>query len=186
MLYGSSLAPLRTAAAARDVSLLQSVIETFPADVRDVARRGATTLFAPDSAGKPESEDQVHVVSALARVLGVERDESMIADGGWKDEAWEDYFQSVRDDLDDRARELFGLLAHKNRPLFGTSIQTSWSYYGYLLLNEVRELLAALERLQEARPEVASPGFIDGFHSELVGWLRQVVDRQTDLWLFAS
>lgn len=168
------------------MSLVNRVVETFKPEHRDLARREATALFASDSANKPESEDQVHIVSAMARILGVQRNEAMIADGDWGDRAWEDYFKGVRESLDGRARELFGFLAQQKRPLFGSSIQTTWAYYGYLLLDEVQELLAALQRLEQARPGVASAEFIDGFHSELVEWLRQAVDRQTDLWLFAA
>lgn len=46
-------------------------------------------------------------------------------------------------------------------------------------------MLAALEQAAADHPEIASTGFIDGFHNELVGWLRQVEERKTDLWLYA-
>jgi len=192
MLYATNVKPLLAAASSRDLSLVERIVDWFrnnlpdpKPDTLDMARRETERLLSGAQAGRPESEDHVGIVSALAQLLGVQNHEAMIADGDWKWLAWDDYFEEAGPLLSTSAREQFGQLAHGERPLFGSAIESGWSYYGYLLNNEVQQLLAALEQAAADHPKIASTEFIDGFHNELVGWLHQVEERKTDLWLFA-
>lgn len=102
MLYATDVRPLLSAASSRDVSLVERVVDWFRNNLRDpkpdtldMARREAELLLSGAHAGRPESEDHVGIVSELAQLLGVQNHEAMIADGGWKWSAWDDYFEEA-------------------------------------------------------------------------------------------
>jgi hypothetical protein len=193
MLFASRLEPLLSAAESQDVTLVPKILEWFRANLNEpdaatlgLVEREAGRLLRGDVRGQAESEDHVHIVSAVAQILGVREESSMIADGNWKQGAWDTYFERIEDVIDSGTSLQFGHLVQCTRPVFGASISTSWAYYGYLFRREAAELLAGLNAAAAAHPEIASSTFIDGFHNELSGWVQQALDRRTDLWLFAS
>ena len=193
MLFASRIEPLISVANSRDVSLVPKIVEWFRTNLRNpepstihMVEREADRLLSGKIEGQPESEDHVHMISALAEILGVQRTASMIADGDWKQGAWDAYFDGIKVFIDPGTFTRFGQLVQCKRPLFGSSIDTSWSYYGYLFHEEARQLLEGLSSAAASHPEIASGSFIDGFHNEITGWLQQVLDRRSDLWLFAS
>jgi hypothetical protein len=193
MLFASRLEPLICAVETRDVSLVPRVVEWFHANLKNpdpatlnMVKREAERLLSGMLKGQAESENHVHIVSALANILAVQDEASMIADGDWKQTAWDTYFDAIKMLIDPETSEHFGQLAQRKRPLFGSSIETTWPYYGYLLREEVYQLLAGLNSIAISHPEIASESFIDGFHNEITGWLRTVQERTTDLWLFAA
>ena len=193
MLFASRIGPLILAAESRDVSLVPRIVDWFRTNLTNpepstihMVEREADRLLSGKIEGQPESEDHVHIISALAEILGVQESASMIADGDWKQGAWDLYFDGIRMFIDPGTNTRFGQLVQRKRPLFGSSMDTSWSYYGYLFHEEARLLLAGLRSAATSHPKIASSRFIDGFHTEITAWLGEVQKRETDLWLFAS
>lgn len=189
MLYATDVSPLLKAASSRNVSLVEGIVTYFrenlddpDEDTLEMAREEGEQLLRGAYADEAESEDHVNIVSALAVSLGVQDEERMIADGSWKQSGWDEYGELVGPMLPPTAWEKFAFLTQRVRPLFGSEIESDWSYYGYLLLGEVKQLRTALEQLANERPEIAS----SEFHNEFVGWLRQAEERNSDMWLFAS
>lgn len=99
----------------------------------------------------------------------------------WKWFAWDDYAQSIGDELSDDGRQLLRFLV-EGRPFKAPGIESNGSYYSWLQSNEVERLLDELVRLGETNPEVED--LIEGFHGELCGWLE--VCKGKDLLLLAS
>lgn len=193
MLFAARLEPLMSAVQSRDVSLVPIVVDWFRTHLRDpqpstldMVRAETEKLLGGNISGGAESEDHVHIVSALATVLNMQVSPALITDDTWKQGAWNEYLEGVRAFLDPITEERLGQLALCKRPLFGSSINTSWSYYGYLFNGEVRELMAGLDELAHLHSEIRSPSFVEGFHFHLASWLRAVDSRAADLWLFAS
>jgi hypothetical protein len=133
-----------------------------------------------------ETEYHVHIVAALAAILGVQVPPNQIADGTWKDDAWREYGYALLDTAPRDIVSTYGLLIDQQRPLFGVAGASNWSYYGYLSRVEVHSLRTALERTADAFPHIASGDFIDGFHEVIVGWLCECESRGTDMWLYAT
>ncbi len=193
MLFATRIEPIIAAARSGQVELVTRIVDWFRTNLDDpspatleMVEREAKNLLGGNMKGRPESEDHVYIISALAEVLGVQTPDVMIADGTWKQSAWYDYYDGIKLFIDEVTRDRYGQLALCKRPIFGSRIDTNWAYYGYLFNNEAQQLYAGLARIAIAHPEIASASFVDGFHNELVGWLRHVVERKTDLWLFAS
>jgi len=189
MLYATDVSPLLKAASSRNVSLVDGIVAYFrenlddpDEDTLEMAREESEQLLGGAYADEPESEDHVNIVSALAASLRVQDEEHMIADGTWKQSGWDEYCELVGPILAPSDWEKMALLTQGVRPLFGTEIESDWSYYGYLLLGEVKQLRTALEQLAAEHPNVAE----SEFHKEFVGWLRQAEERNSDVWLFAS
>lgn len=114
-------------------------------------------------------------------MLGMMKEGSAIADGHWNVRGWAHYAEHVFPHLKKWPQELFANLF--GRPLFGIEIQSSWSYYGFLLNSEVAELLASLQALAGLAPVTEHD---PEFHQELISWLQEVLNRKCDLWLYAS
>jgi hypothetical protein len=193
MLFASHVQPLIYAARSGDVSLVPKVVEWFRTNLIDpqpptleMLTREADRLLSGRLKGHAETEDHVQIISALANILGVQGKSFMIADGAWKQEAWDVYFDAIKGYVGQETALRFAQLAQCKRPLFGSSIETGWSYYGYLLAEEVCQLLAGLNSTATSHPDIASSNFINGFHDELIGWLHHAQERTTDLWLYAA
>jgi hypothetical protein len=193
MLFAASLEPLLTAVQKRDVSLVAKVVVWFKENLSDpepsllkMAEDESRTLLSGQQQGKAESEEHMHIVSAMAKVLGVQMNENQIADGDWKQAAWDDYFQYASPHLPAAAITLWQNLCACKRPLFGNKVETSWAYYGYLTGAEAEALLSALDAMAETHSEGLYAAGIGEFHEVLVGWLNEVKTRKTDLWLFAA
>jgi hypothetical protein len=182
MVFASRVEPILRVATSRDPSCADSVVQSLRAGIGENGRLQAMALLSGEFAGKPETDEYIYVVAEIARALGVQTDEALIANGYWKQSAWQAYFSDIWELLDARGRELVELLA--TRPVFGGSFESTWPYYGYLMLGEVSELLAKVEDAAKAKPDLAWSDW-GRFHGELVGWLRVVEERGTDLWLVA-
>src|ERR1700722_12544064 len=112
MLFASSVQPLISAADSEDVSLIPRVVEWFSTSLEesdpstiDMVKREAERLLSGNLKGQAESEDHVQIVSALAKILAVEIEASMIADGNWKQPAWDAYFSAIKRFIDSRTTE---------------------------------------------------------------------------------
>lgn len=131
-----------------------------------------------------EVEGQAYV--DLAIELSRYQQEHLPTDSNqWKMFVFEDFLAECGDDLSPEARALVGYFT-TGRALFGHRIETGWSYYGYLTLEEVRLLATELEKLTRADESVGSEQFLDGFVGEFHRWLRTIADRGLDLWFYTA
>jgi hypothetical protein len=83
-------------------------------------------------AGKPEIDRQVYLVGAFAHVFGLDSDAAIIHWGDWKIGAYGDYFDAVKPVLPPPSMACCEFL-YSGRAMFGTEIDTEWSYYSYLM-----------------------------------------------------
>lgn len=191
MLYAvPSTEPLRQVVGGYDRSIVDRVEAWFQQDIGDpeseeleFVRHVAEQYIQGKLTGEAETEDHVRVVEVMAETLGLTARENMIADGDWKHQAWADYYQAVSADLPPHAARLYQMLLN-GRPLLGQRIESGWAYYAWLNAAEIDFLVQSLQTLEAKRPAVAN--LIDGFHGELLGWLREAQSRQGDLWLYAT
>jgi hypothetical protein len=78
--------------------------------------------------------------------------------------------------------QVFGV----GRLLFGPDLTTSWSFYGYLYHDELSALHEALVEFQNQHPEWRGDQFAYGVFDDFVGWLRQIQEKELDLWFYAN
>jgi hypothetical protein len=78
------------------------------------------------------------------------------------------------------------LMFNRGRPLFGHRIKTDWSYYGYLNLRQLSELLAALENLDRGILSTARTEWVVPLFDDMLTWLRTIQSAGRDLWFYAS
>jgi hypothetical protein len=136
-------------------------------------------------AGRTESDRQVYLVAALACACDMESEAAMIHWGDWKIGAYDDYFDMLKPILPASIASLCEFI-RSGRAMFGSRIETDWSYYSYLVAEEVRTLAAALDSAHVQSPDLDSPNCIHGFPTEFRGWIKQIEQRRADLWLFAE
>lgn len=72
------------------------------------------------------------------------------------------------------------------RPVLGKRMQTSWSYYAYLLNGEVRELTGEVSNIQRRFCHDPSYSKYSEFINEFEGWLLTILEEQNDLWFWAE
>lgn len=188
-IYAADIAKFRASIAGERAPLVPSVehwlrkrgLKATAAQVH----RDMDQLVAGVWAGKPERDEQVLLVAALAHACGVDAESAMIHWGNWKIGAYEDYFDAVKSLLPPASVKCFEFV-RTGRPLFGSGMDTEWSYYSYLTAEEVRSLLADLAAAHALSPELDAADCIHGFPTEFRGWIKQIEDRGADLWLFAE
>lgn len=109
----------------------------------------------------------------------------MIHWGDWKIGVYEKYVEMVTSLLPPASVKYLEFVC-SGRPLFGSEMETEWSYYSYLAADEVETLSAELATAHSRSPELDAADCVRGFPTEFRGWLKQIVDRGADLWLFAE
>lgn len=188
MIFAADLEPLLKIAESSDTTMAERVGDHYWSRLMNrngwtqySVRQVAHSLLSGAIVGKPENDMHVHMVFYLAGMLGIGKEGSAVADGHWNVRGWAHYAEHVFPHLEKWPQELFANLF--GRPLFGMEIQSSWSYYGYLLASEVEELLVALHAIT---PLASVTGHDPEFHQELISWLQAVLNRRSDLWLYAS
>lgn len=161
----------------------------------DGFRKAAAELLAGKVAG-PEKDDHVEVVNLWAeKVLplgGFDYDADpkaldpakprMLTDGDWKHMAWEDYRELVGPLVDEDVARLVDHLV-EGRPLAGTRIESSWSYYAWLDRPELDRLLGGLAAA--GAEEDFDADELEELHEELIEWL-EGARACGALWLYAS
>jgi len=192
-LFAADVTPLTALRASADpamsdavVSRMASVLADSGPAMLDLARTQTVALLDPTQAGRPENEEQVHCVRALAMVLGLMTQDAQIADGDWVQDAWEDYLKAAQGKLADEAHGLLTALIRGRRCVFGQRIQTTWAYYGVLTKDEVVRIADALVAAGEAHPDLASSRVVDGFHDVLIGWFDAIATADKDVFLWAD
>jgi hypothetical protein len=188
-IYTADLAKFRTSIAGERGPLVQSIepwlIERgLKASAANV-NRDLDQLLSGAWTGKPERDEHVLLVAGLAHACGVDSESAMIHWGNWKIGAYEDYFDAVKTLLPPASVRCFEFV-RSGRPLFGSGMETEWSYYSYLTADEVRSFSADLAAAHARSPELDSKDCIHGFPTEFRGWMKQIEERNADLWLFAE
>ena len=186
MLYVADVQPLLDLRSMESSTIIDQVVDHFckhlnnPDDqTLSLARTSAEGLLRQDASEKAESEDQANIVGAMASILNIQNESNSITDGDWKHQAWDD----LLDDVEEQSPAVAPLYVYLlyGRPIFGSGIQSSWSYYAYLRLDEVRSLHEGLAGVKmDPGSELAE------FYSELLDWLGTASKAEKDLWLFAS
>jgi hypothetical protein len=74
----------------------------------------------------------------------------------------------------------------EGRPILGQKIQTSWSYYTYLLNSEVNELAEEILLLKKQFQNDKLFSKYNEFMDEFEGWLSIILEKQKDLWFWAD
>lgn len=188
-IYAADLAKFRAATTGERLPLVQSVQhwlnEHGPEATAANINRDIDQLIAGAWAGKPERDEQVLLVAALAHACGVDSESAMIHWGNWKIGAYEDYYDAVSSLLPPASAKCFEFV-RSGRPLFGSRMDVEWSYYSYLTADEVRSFSADLAAAHARSPGLDAANCIHGFPTEFRGWMKQIEDRGADLWLFAE
>jgi len=188
-IYAADIAGFRALLAKKPSTLTQAVelwyrereFDETPKEIEQAIDRLVSGAYS----NQPESEEQIYLVAALAHAAGLDSESAEIHWGNWKIGAYDDYFTALTPLLPDASLRYTQWLLH-GRPLFGSRIITEWAYYSFLMADELRQLTADLAKAHTRVPELDSPNCIHGFPTEFRGWLRQVQDRDADLWLFAE
>ena len=188
-LYAADITRFRASIAGDRAPLVRSVEDWLrehgpEATAADIYRN-MDQLIAGAWARKPERDEQVLLVAGLAHACGVDSESTMIHWGNWKIGAYEDYFDAVKSILPPASVKCFEFV-RSGRPLFGSEMETEWSYYSYLTADEVRSFSADLAAAHARSPELDSKDSIHGFPTEFRGWMKQIEERNADLWLFAE
>jgi hypothetical protein len=103
----------------------------------------------------------------------------------WKMPAVWEFIHQWHLQVPEDGRKYLGIFT-RGRGIFSRYIETSWSFYGYLALPELQQLLAALVKFQEADPARRGQQFLYGFVDELVGWLTRIEANKKDLWFHCN
>ncbi|NOX55666.1 MAG: hypothetical protein GXP27_14750 [Planctomycetes bacterium] len=124
-----------------------------------------------------DEEGEVHVMAAI--VLAHHGQQMVTTESNrWTMPAFWKYIEAVHEYVPEGVARNSLLRFGVGRPLFGRRISVEWSYYGFLRLAEVGELLEALRRLPDG--VVPEPG--REFHVSLLGWLETIQQADRDLW----
>ncbi len=170
-----SLEPIRRALGSRDPSLLEPMVASFkqlrgdrPDAIPEYRERVQSFLDGELRDGKERGEWEYSIYSA-AHALGLlERDLPVNDDWSWA--AWADYLDEVEARLPADAQELLRWLVN-GRGLKTDGVDCPGAYYAWLGPEEVERLLAALDELEAAHPDVADA--VEGFHENLADWLHK-------------
>ncbi|MDR3636545.1 MAG: hypothetical protein P4L84_22265 [Isosphaeraceae bacterium] len=171
----TSLDPIRRALGSRDTSLLEPLVASFkqlrgdrPDAIPEFRERAESFLAGELRDGQERGEWEYSIYFA-AHALGLLQSDLPINDD-WAWGAWGEYFDEVADRLPADAQELLCRLVD-GRGLKTESVDCPGAYYAWLGPEEVERLLAALDELEAAHPDVADA--VEGFHENLTDWLNQ-------------
>jgi len=81
------------------------------------------------------------------------------------------------------------------RPLFGQDIQTDWSYYAYMSLDDVKALRSGIDKHLKWAIDLTDKGYLNEIDfsdwtielmEEMVGWFDLLIENKRDLWFWAE
>lgn len=181
-----SLDPIRRALGSGDTSLMDPLMAAFKQDrgdspeaLEDFRERVESFLGGELRDGKERGEWQ-YTIYFVARALGLLQRDLPISDD-WVWAAWVDYYGEVEDRLPADALQLLQWLL-LGRGLKQDSVENLGAYYAWLGPEEVERLLAALDEVEAADPDIVD--VVDGFHESLTSWLAKC--RNQTFLLLAS
>jgi len=170
-----SLDPIRRALGSRDLSLLEPLVASFkqfrgdqPDAIQEFRERAESFLDGELREGKERGEWEYSIYYA-AHALGLLQSDLPVTDD-WSWGAWADYLGEVEDRLPADAQKLLRQLVY-GRGLKTDGVDCPGAYYAWLDPEEVERLLAALDALEAAHPDVADA--IEGFHECVADWLHK-------------
>jgi hypothetical protein len=178
--------------ASKDQAVLDRLFVEF--DERVSFRDHSLTVLAKDTLrraifeGFPfadlQEENEAHVYAAIVLAQHDQELLRMDSDSWWMPTMWE-LVGVVHEQLAVPVRRYL-LMFYRGRPLFGRRIKTDWSYYGYLTLRQLSELLPALENLDREVLSTARTEWVVPLFDDLLTWLRTIQSAGRDLWFYAS
>jgi hypothetical protein len=131
-----------------------------------------------------EEENEAHVYAAIVLAQHDQELLRLNSDSWWMPTMWE-LVGVVHEQLAVPVRRCL-VMFYRGRPLFGRRIKTDWSYYGYLNLRQLSELLTALENLDRGVLSTARTEWVVPLFDDLLTWLRTIQSAGRDLWFYAS
>ena len=139
-----------------------------PEAIQEFRERAESFLDGELRDGQERGEWEYSIYYA-AHALGLLQSDLPVTDD-WSWGAWADYLGEVEDRLPADARELLHQLVY-GRGLKTDGVDCPGAYYAWLGPEEVERLLAALDALEAAHPDVADA--VEGFHENLADWLHK-------------
>jgi hypothetical protein len=189
--FGFDIEKLRSIRGCKDQAVLNQLLVEF--DKRIHFRDESLTALAKEALrraifeGLPfpdlEKENEAHVCAA---VVLAEHDQELLPTGSntWKMPTMWELVRVVHERLELPARRYL-LVFYRGRPVFGRRIKTDWSYYGFLTLRQLGDLLVALENVDRSVLSTAETEWVIPLFDDLLEWLRTIQDARRDLWFYA-
>lgn len=112
----------------------------------------------------------------------------------WKMNGFWEFMESFEKRFDEQSVTLMNYLI-EGRPLFGESIDTGWSYYAYLSLDEVKALRAAIKKQHDWAEDLTKKGQLNEIDfsewtldlmESMLEWFDQLIEAKRDLWFMAN
>ncbi len=194
-IYGFSLKMVKSLFASADNKALEQMNDNYeqiltelfsiePEEREELREKGQTIIRRAVMEGAPfadlDCEKEVHVFAADAIVQYT--DLKPVEDTSeWKMEAFWDLQSASMSKVNPEIAELLAIF-EQGRPFFGNKIESDWSCYGYLTLEETEQLLGAINELRESKV----PDYLSEFVAEFIGWLEEIASTKLDLWFIAS
>lgn len=168
-----SLEPIRRVLGSRDTSLVGPLVASFTQvrgdrpDLIDAFRERAESFLAGELRDGQERGEWEYTIFFAAYSFGLLKSDLPISDD-WTWGAWAEYFDEVENRLPVDARELLRWLVF-GRGVKIDRVDSPGAYYAWPGPEEIETLVAALDELEAADPDVAD--LVDGFHESLTAWL---------------
>lgn len=174
-----SLDPIRRAMGSRDETFLERMVASYKAlrgdtpDAVEEFRKRAESFLGGELRDGQERGWWEYPIYFATHALGLLQSDLPVNDD-WAWGAWGDYLDEVEDRLPADAQELLRWLVY-GRGLKTDGVECDGAYYAWLGPDEVERLLAALDELEAAHPDVADA--VDGFQGNLTDWLAKCRDK---------
>ena len=175
----TALDPIRQAMGSRDDTLLERIVASYKAQrgdspdaVEDFRKRAECFVNGELCAGQECGGWEYPIFFAAHALELLQRELPLNDDWAWG--AWADYFDEVANRLPADAQTLLRWLVD-GRGLKSDRVFCDGAYYAWLGPDEVERLLAALDELEAAHPDVADA--VEGFHDDLTDWLSKCRDK---------
>jgi len=194
-IYGFCLKDVQSIFASNDEAVLQKIYNIYekilgellfdePDETKELKKQGREIIRRAVMQGVPfedlKCEREVHTFAAEAVVRSIEI--KPVGDtNDWSMQAFWDLRAEYGTKVSRDALNLFDIF-YDGRPFFGKKIDSGWSYYGHLTLEEVNRLSTALDSLGDS----GVPDDLKVFVAELTDWLEGIASANLDLWFVAS
>lgn len=112
----------------------------------------------------------------------------------WKMRGIFDFMEEFEKRFEPQTKSLMDYFVY-GRPLFGTDIQSDWSYYAYMNLDEVKTLRAGIDKHLQWAIDLTDKGYLNEIDfsdwtldlmEEMVGWFDLIIENKRDLWFWAA
>ncbi len=176
----SSLVPIQNAIASRDESLVEAALQAYDREDEDY-RAFAESMIMVKKAPRKERGEWCFMIESLAEHFDLSLERLPLED--YKHfYIWPDYREVVEPHLP-RGINLLLEFLEEGRPLRGKKIISDGCLFGWLALQEVKDLHQALTSLDEDEVHVDD---FDEFHEELVESLQLTAERDAMLLMTAG